>query len=320
MIHVRSQNICEVGHQEKDGKRWRWVLSYKDPCRCTKIRLGGSNAYTPKRPIDPVYIDGDNVKKIREHYGFDCTDNDECTATADNCGPNAECTNTAGPFSCACNTGYSGDGSTCTDVDECTMNTNNCDPNAECTNTAGSFTCACNTGYSKDGTTCTDINECTTNHDNCDSNAACTNTVGSFTCECNTGYSGDGIICTDINECTTNPGNCDPNADCTNTAGSFTCECNTGYSGDGTICTALQDCYEIMTTNGKNVSGINLISPIVIGTSTPTQMQVWCDMETDGGGWTITIYETSSRKVSVVFSSDSSYTYSELLLSYKTVV
>ncbi|XP_072017387.1 lactadherin-like [Amphiura filiformis] len=44
-----------------------------------------------------------------------CPDDDECALPADNnCDTNAACTNTPGSFTCACNTGYSGDGVTCT--------------------------------------------------------------------------------------------------------------------------------------------------------------------------------------------------------------
>ncbi|XP_072016912.1 hyalin-like [Amphiura filiformis] len=75
MIHVRAEYICEVG-RESEGNILRWFLLNSDPCRCTKVRLGGSNAYTPKRMFDPVYVKypliGDDVEKIREHYALDC--------------------------------------------------------------------------------------------------------------------------------------------------------------------------------------------------------------------------------------------------------
>ena len=38
-------------------------------------------------------------------------DINECMA--DNCDPNANCTNTPGSFTCTCNQGYTGDGRTC---------------------------------------------------------------------------------------------------------------------------------------------------------------------------------------------------------------
>ncbi|XP_038074341.1 perlucin-like protein [Patiria miniata] len=41
-------------------------------------------------------------------------DVDECANGLDNCDPNASCTNTPGGFTCACNAGYTGDGTTCT--------------------------------------------------------------------------------------------------------------------------------------------------------------------------------------------------------------
>ena len=45
-------------------------------------------------------------------YSF--SDNNECTLGTHNCHANAACTNTDGSFTCACNTGYSGNGVTCT--------------------------------------------------------------------------------------------------------------------------------------------------------------------------------------------------------------
>ncbi|XP_060563555.1 uncharacterized protein LOC132722945 [Ruditapes philippinarum] len=120
---------------------------------------------------------------------------DKCTANTDNCDDtNGGCTNTAGSFTCSCNTGFNleADGFTCTDIDECTANTDNCDDtNGGCTNTAGSFTCSCNAGYNleADGFTCTDIDECSTYTNICGpSDGLCTNTDGSYTCSCNTGY------------------------------------------------------------------------------------------------------------------------------------
>lgn len=89
-----------------------------------------------------------------------CTDVDECAMGTDTCSDNASCQNTAGSFTCACNSGYEGDGMTCTDVDECATETDTCDDNATCTNTPGTFTCACNDGYSGDGMTCVADSAC----------------------------------------------------------------------------------------------------------------------------------------------------------------
>ncbi len=77
MVDVRAHYICEVGQERDENNAWRWVLPYEDPCECTSIRYGGANIQTPKRPFKPVYVDeplvGDNIEKIREHYGLDTT-------------------------------------------------------------------------------------------------------------------------------------------------------------------------------------------------------------------------------------------------------
>ena len=65
-----------------------------------------------------------------------------------NCDANAECSNTIGSFSCSCNPGYTGDGTTCVDDDECSNGTHNCiETNAFCINVAGSFDCSCENGF-----------------------------------------------------------------------------------------------------------------------------------------------------------------------------
>jgi hypothetical protein len=46
-----------------------------------------------------------------------CVDIDECADGTHNCDANATCTNTSGGFTCACNDGFEGDGTTC--VEEC---------------------------------------------------------------------------------------------------------------------------------------------------------------------------------------------------------
>ena len=47
-------------------------------------------------------------------YCFVFLDKDECDLGEDDCHDNAVCTDTDGSFTCACESGYSGDGKTCT--------------------------------------------------------------------------------------------------------------------------------------------------------------------------------------------------------------
>ena len=107
------------------------------------------------------------------------------------CDPNAHCSYTLESYTCECNIGYFGDGTTCTDINECEDDI--CGSNGSCSNTPGSFICTCDEGYTVYGNVCTDIDECEIGI--CDSHAACLNTPGSFICTCDEGYFGDGITC-----------------------------------------------------------------------------------------------------------------------------
>ena len=201
--------------------------------------------------------------------GKTCNEIDNCLVNNGGCSVNATCTKTGpGTNTCACNSGFTGNGVTCTDINECTNGTANCSANATCTNTAGSFTCACNSGYSGNGVTCSDVNECTAGTANCSANATCTNTVGSFTCACNTGFTGNGVTCTDVNECTNGTANCSANGTCTNTAGSFTCACNTGYSGNGVTCSDVNECTAGTANCSANGSCTNTVGSFTCACNT----------------------------------------------------
>ena len=124
------------------------------------------------------------------------SDIDKCLSNVHNCDANATCSNSPGTFTCTCNNGYTGQGTSgnCKDINECSTAIHDCDSNAACANTPGSFRCTCNNGYAGGGTSgdCKDINECTAGTHNCDTYAVCSNTQGNFTCECNSGFIGNG--------------------------------------------------------------------------------------------------------------------------------
>jgi len=186
-----------------------------------------------------------------EGYMFDedkktCVDKDECEEKSDNCDKNAQCTNTLGSFSCACNDGYSGDGQTCQDVNECEQDTNPCDNNAKCSNTIGSFTCECLIGYIGDGKSCSDRNECMI-YENICGRGACENTEGSYKCSCEKGFVFEsGTTCVDIDECQ-QPGICGNEGSCNNTLGAYECHCSDGYKNAGeTLASPCEDVDECM--------------------------------------------------------------------------
>ena len=70
------------------------------------------------------------------------------------CSDNATCSNTDGSFTCACNSGWEGDGTGCTDIIECLTDNGGCGDATyyTCTNNAGAApTCACLTDTDGDG-------------------------------------------------------------------------------------------------------------------------------------------------------------------------
>ncbi|XP_048250869.1 uncharacterized protein LOC124143207 [Haliotis rufescens] len=114
-----------------------------NPCNEGSCFLNGPEAVTCQCPTE---------------WSGDYCDQDvnECTAGTDNCHADAQCTNTAGSFSCQCQAGDVGDGIVCVDYDECTYD-NPCGDNSVCNNLDPSFTCSCAAGYTGDGYTCTGI-------------------------------------------------------------------------------------------------------------------------------------------------------------------
>eukprot|EP00744_Colponema_vietnamica_P001765 GILI01002885.1.p1 GENE.GILI01002885.1~~GILI01002885.1.p1 ORF type:complete len:746 (+),score=251.37 GILI01002885.1:570-2807(+) len=81
-----------------------------------------------------------------------CEDVDECaSAWLNDCPSTATCTNTAGSFTCKCQSGYVFNTYTrkCEDINECNSPSSNvCDStNGFCVNTAGGYHCGCSVGY-----------------------------------------------------------------------------------------------------------------------------------------------------------------------------
>ena len=70
------------------------------------------------------------------------TDIYECSHL-DTCPENSVCHNSAGNYTCKCNTGFHGN--LCTDIDECALDNEIrvCPENAKCSNSMGGYSCNC---------------------------------------------------------------------------------------------------------------------------------------------------------------------------------
>uniref|UniRef100_A0AC34GXK5 Uncharacterized protein n=1 Tax=Panagrolaimus sp. ES5 TaxID=591445 RepID=A0AC34GXK5_9BILA len=130
----------------------------------------------------------------------------------------------------------------------------------------------------------------------CATDGDCENINGFPTCQCLPGYTGNGYTCTDIDECHDDSGLCNANIGhgiCTNLPGTYNCTCFSPYSGSQ--CenyTPSRHCADLQIFHGISQNGTYSIS---IGADYFSQLTdadlnwttVFCDMESNGGGWTL---------------------------------
>lgn len=78
---------------------------------------------------------------------------------------------------------------------------------------------------------------------------------------------------------------CSEDAICDERNGTRGCFCKDGFEGDGEVCTRMgprSDCYDLYIS-GVTTNNVYTIYPA----GWPDGFQVYCEMETNGGGWTV---------------------------------
>ena len=185
----------------------------------TQSEVEGFETSVPELAMDAAIAAGSTVScRIRASDGIDTSIGESAPGTilsADVCGsawspcaPEALCTNndTTTP-SCACPTGFEGDGVMCTNVDDCAD-----DPceHGLCLDGLSAFACLCETGYF--GVTCADV--CPGGAlSPCTGHGICDPTEGACTCEqgyqgeacdtCAEGFTAEGEQCLPTGDCPT---------------------------------------------------------------------------------------------------------------------
>ena len=189
-----------------------------------------------------------NESTVRYGWVSTCSEIQPCLTGEDDCDTNAVCSHTGpGQHSCACGTGYSGNGTYCYDTDGCAGSP--CHALSQCLDELApnvGYTCgACPQGYVGSGESCTEVRPCDDGSHNCDNDAICGyQGPDQFNCTCDAGFSGPGTTCIDTDGCLQSP--CFPTVVCHDEPapldGRACGDCPAGFAGDGQNCTDIDDC------------------------------------------------------------------------------
>lgn len=86
--------------------------------------------------------------------------------------------------------------------------------------------------------------------------------------------------------CADNP--CGASSTCTETPDDprgYTCTCDAGYVTSGNACRLPRTCLELLTSQPGSADGLYVLDPDLDAAGQP--FETFCDMSTDGGGWTL---------------------------------
>ncbi|EGT46828.1 hypothetical protein CAEBREN_12416 [Caenorhabditis brenneri] len=155
---------------------------------------------------------------------------------------------------------------------------------------------------------CTIVHECQNGsmwsyYKPCSDYGSCVINSVDMQCQCDKGFRGDGYNCTDINECVETPGICN-HGQCVNTPGSYHCDCEDFWVGDN--CNAYKPrrhCADLYVYWDIRANGVNYINPpFALPNRTKFQaMDVFCDMTTNGGGYTLMSSDTKDLNSNKTF-------------------
>ena len=198
--------------------------------------------------------------------GSKCQQTDHCASSP--C-VNGVCVNEQQGFHCRCQNGTYGH--LCENTDHCYSSPCH---HGSCSSAGSTFRCHCQSGWL--GLTCQQPDYCASSP--C-VNGVCVNESQGFHCQCQNGTYGH--LCENVDHCRSSP--C-IHGTCINNQTSFICQCFEGWNG--TLCeTAILgfDCLDILR---KGLGYSDGVYSVRLNKSRGI-IKVYCDMNSDGGGWTV---------------------------------
>ncbi|PIK57556.1 hypothetical protein BSL78_05547 [Apostichopus japonicus] len=301
-----SHETCERTCDDPDTCISANSRTKPEQCVCVGDYLRQQEQCIPLNQCNCFVADKGSVLMVGDFYiNSGCTrrstcQNNQITEASYQCSDHATCAERSGVRKCYCDQNYQGDGVTCR---------HNCFV-ADIGSVLGVGDFYINSG-------CTRRSICQNNQIieasyQCSVHATCAERNSVRKCYCNQNYQGDGVTCRHncfvadkgcvlgeghfyINSRCTRKSTCrnsrlvDESYQCSSHATCYTrsgvrkCYCNDGYGGDGVTCTSLpKDCYELYVS-GTRSDGVYTIYP----DGWSSGIQVYCEMERNGGGWTV---------------------------------